>query len=329
MYRRTILEEEARLSQLCGEAYARYSSQVPRLFPLPWKYLSRSGLGGPRFSWTNPNLAGGRVIERALRLLSYPLLLRVAAAVHELDRGTPFHLPASTVSCAAGYFLLNAVGWCASRVMSGPVRAATRSTVAIAFSMQTKRRAFAAAGLVLVSVLSGWWLWDHRHYWFLHNFREVEPGRVYAGGYQYPAPLQRLLRQYHIKTVVSLRSEGEADDRQERAIVAANGARFVSVPIPLRDWNGRFASPKELLRARIDAVQEAADIMADPHCQPVFVHCWAGRHCVGSAIAIYRVKHCGWTEADARVELVRSGALSDRTQWPSRLLQVFCSQQQP
>ena len=66
-----------------------------------------------------------------------------------------------------------------------------------------KRLTYAlTAGLLLAL---GAWAWDHRDYWFANNFRAVEPGRIYAGGHQYPIPLKRILQRHHIKTVLSLR----------------------------------------------------------------------------------------------------------------------------
>src|SRR5262249_34017269 len=46
---------------------------------------------------------------------------------------------------------------------------------------------------VTVAALCGSWLWDHRGYWLVDNLRAVEPGRIYAGGYQYPMPLRRIV----------------------------------------------------------------------------------------------------------------------------------------
>ena len=38
---------------------------------------------------------------------------------------------------------------------------------------------------ILICLSAGsFWLWDHRSLWLADNFREVEPGRIYAGGYQ-------------------------------------------------------------------------------------------------------------------------------------------------
>jgi protein-S-isoprenylcysteine O-methyltransferase Ste14 len=118
VYRRTIRTEEAKLSQLCGATYAGYCKRVPRLFPLPWKYLAGRDATGPCFSWRNPNIAGGKELERSLRLLSYPLLFRLAAAFHEMRDWSLTGVSAATLLCAAGFVVMNALGWCSTRWMN-------------------------------------------------------------------------------------------------------------------------------------------------------------------------------------------------------------------
>lgn len=70
IYLPVMRREEAYLLSTFGEVYADYQRRIPRL--LPWRRpLPRSGLG---FSWRHPNLAQGREIPRALRILGSPLL---------------------------------------------------------------------------------------------------------------------------------------------------------------------------------------------------------------------------------------------------------------
>src|SRR5262245_41547323 len=46
--------------------------------------------------------------------------------------------------------------------------------------------------------------WDQRRFWTRYNFREVVPAQVYAGGFQSPATLRGVVKQFHIRTVVTL-----------------------------------------------------------------------------------------------------------------------------
>ena len=48
-------------------------------------------------------------------------------------------------------------------------------------------------------------IWRHGHdYVFLEQFRVVEPGRIYRGAWQQPWPMRRIIRRYHIRTILAL-----------------------------------------------------------------------------------------------------------------------------
>jgi protein tyrosine phosphatase (PTP) superfamily phosphohydrolase (DUF442 family) len=178
-----------------------------------------------------------------------------------------------------------------------------------------------AAVCGVAAILCGsaaWWLWDHRHYWIENNFRVVEPEKVYAGGYQYPKPLARIVEKHHIKTIVNLRGDDDMHDAQEREVLAAAGVQVHQVVIARGVPVGQ----------KLAAVEEAVAIVADPSNQPVFVHCWAGCHRTGAVIAVYRMRHCGWSEDAARAELRRWGGFSRGELWPDKVLRACCSPQQ-
>lgn len=169
---------------------------------------------------------------------------------------------------------------------------------------------------ILICLCAGsFWVWDHRGYWVADNFREVESSRIYAGGYQYPMPLARIIARYHIKTVVSLREGDDSYDSDEREVLEARGVKFVRAIIP-------YKVPEE---ERIARVEQAIDAITDPANQPVFVHCWSGCHRTGAVVAVYRVSRCGWTEQAARDELVDWGGTKLGSQWPTRLLHTYCT----
>jgi len=79
IYIPTMREEERHLSRLYPETYTRYQYRVPMIIPYR-RPLAKSKTG---FSWQNPNIATGREIPRAIRLLSYPLLFFVAGEVRD------------------------------------------------------------------------------------------------------------------------------------------------------------------------------------------------------------------------------------------------------
>src|SRR5436309_436906 len=92
-----------------------------------------------------------------------------------------------------------------------------------------------AVGLFLaLSIPGSDWLWKHRYFAFKNNFRVVQPGRIYAGAYQNRIPLEQIIDQYHIKTVLSLRESGDTYEEKELQVLARKGVQFRDVAIPFK-----------------------------------------------------------------------------------------------
>lgn len=73
IYLPVMRREENYLLETFGPAYEDYRTRIGRL--IPWRRpLPRTSQG---FRWTNPNIAEGREIPRALRILATPALLLV------------------------------------------------------------------------------------------------------------------------------------------------------------------------------------------------------------------------------------------------------------
>jgi tyrosine-protein phosphatase SIW14 len=97
-----------------------------------------------------------------------------------------------------------------------------------------------------------------------------------------------------VDLVVNLRNEADEIVR-ERALVEAQGMRYVSIP-----WRGK-ENPKpeqvveflDLLRANVDKI--------------VFVHCERGSERTGVMIACYRMSSEGWTAEQALTEMEAFG----------------------
>lgn len=132
------------------------------------------------------------------------------------------------------------------------------------------------------------------------HFHVVEDGRLYRSGQLSPETLDRVVREYGIRTVVSLRCLArEGDVRLENAEelwCAAQGIRY------LRFNPAAWGSPAG--RANLDAFLQAVD---DPAARPVLVHCFAGLHRTGVYCAVFRMERQGWTNADAIAEMYAAG----------------------
>lgn len=107
-------------------------------------------------------------------------------------------------------------------------------------------------------------------------FRGAQPGRE---GYD-------TLKRMGFRTVIDLRTTAN-----ERRQVEEAGMTAIAVPIEM-SRNG--------LREKVERV---VALMADPLNRPVFVHCRHGQDRTGIVMAAYRMKHQGWSLADAEAEM--------------------------
>ncbi len=132
--------------------------------------------------------------------------------------------------------------------------------------------------------------WKLRYHVMLKNVRVVEAGRIYRGGLQQPGPLRRLVRDYHIRTILSLR--GPCDG--EEAIARSMGVEWISIDMDEGLENGID-----------DELEAAAAVLADRSKQPVYFHCSSGRNRSNMIHAAYRMIVCGWSVEQAIAELER------------------------
>ena len=161
--------------------------------------------------------------------------------------------------------------------------------------------------LVLALVLgSGIMLVLRRDLWFEKRVHVVVPGQLVRGAWQRPGPLRRIISREAIKTIVTLTAINSADPkfREQAEVVRETGVRWVVVPM-----RGSRATPEQMALA--------ADLLADPACQPVFFHCVAGHHRTSLAHAAYLIRHRGYTadqawQAVARLQWARPDSAVDR-----------------
>jgi uncharacterized protein (TIGR01244 family) len=105
------------------------------------------------------------------------------------------------------------------------------------------------------------------------NYRLLKPGLA-AAGQPTPTALQGL-KAMGFRTVVNLRSEKEGP-ADEKAVVEAQGLRYVSIPI----------LPDTFSLADVQALEKVLD---DPAASPVLVHC-ASSNRVGAAWAVIQAR---------------------------------------
>jgi len=176
----------------------------------------------------------------------------------------------------------------------------------------TARRKWARRGLLLgLILLAGEQTWRHGHdYVFADRLAEVEPGRIYRGAWQKPWPMRRIVRDYHIKTVVALAHPADHPlPQQEQALARELGVKWVHVPIV--DLRG----PRES-RSVSDQLEAAAAVVADTRNQPVYFHCHHGINRASMVQMAYRMLYCGWTLEQASDEIDRNFGLVEASKGP-------------
>ena len=119
----------------------------------------------------------------------------------------------------------------------------------------------------------------------LPNFHRVDQG-VYRGGQPKKGGFETL-KKFGIKTVIDLRNER---GQTESAEAQSNGMQYFNFPME------RMGKPDD------ETVEKVLDIISNSNQQPVFVHCAKGADRTGTIIAVYRIKHDGWTSERAKAE---------------------------
>src|SRR5262245_19912361 len=132
------------------------------------------------------------------------------------------------------------------------------------------------------------------------SFRVVEPGVLYRSGQMSRAGLERVIGDYGIRTVITLRDpavSGKEPDWGEEEFCRQRDLKYVRIA-PQR-WGAADGGP-----APADAgVQTFLGIIADRANSPVLLHCFAGVHRTGAYLAVYRMEFDHWSNARALDEL--------------------------
>ena len=166
-----------------------------------------------------------------------------------------------------------------------------------------------AAGLGL-GALACQQAWRHGHdYLFAENFAVVEPGRIYRGAWQKTWPMQRIIRDHGIKTIVALAHPPKHPLAvRERELAQRLGVRWIHLPIV----EVRALGDEDVF----SQIDRAVDAISDPANQPAFFHCHHGVNRASMVQIAYRLRCSGWTLEQATAEIDRTFGLVQTSRGP-------------
>jgi protein tyrosine/serine phosphatase len=144
------------------------------------------------------------------------------------------------------------------------------------------------------------------------NFRVVREGVLYRSGQMRLTALKGVLKDYGIRTVVTLRDAAVPGDRPpdwaEEEYCKAEEINYVRIP-PRTWWSADGSVPAE------EGVCRFRQVMDDPDNYPVLIHCFAGLHRSGAFCAIYRMEYERWPLAEALAEMKALGYSNLDDEW--------------
>ena len=119
----------------------------------------------------------------------------------------------------------------------------------------------------------------------LHNYAEVDPGRLYRAARCDATGIRQLVENDHIRTVVNL-----ADKDDDCEAIHGCGLRYFHLRSDATTQNTR-------------QMKQFLSLMNDPANWPVYVHCDRGADRTGEAVGAYRIVYQNWTPQQAIDEL--------------------------
>jgi tyrosine-protein phosphatase SIW14 len=159
---------------------------------------------------------------------------------------------------------------------------------------------YSFAAFILVLLIGGPLAYAHHQHNRLRNFHVVRDGVLYRSGQLSLEGLQRVVHDYRIKTVVTLRYAQRPGDRppdlaEEEYCKTEEINHFRLVQ---KEWEAPDGTvPNEV------AVAKFREIMDNPANYPVLVHCLAGKHRTGAMCAVFRMEHDRWSNEQAMEEM--------------------------
>jgi tyrosine-protein phosphatase SIW14 len=138
----------------------------------------------------------------------------------------------------------------------------------------------------------------------LRAFRVVREDVLYRSGQLSLSGLKKTLRDYQIKTVISLRYSksdgGPPPDIQEELFCKSQDIAFRRIKLDAW-WASDNTVPAE------KGVRQFLKIMDSSTSFPVLIHCFAGAHRTGACCAIYRMEYERWPNEQAIAEMKECG----------------------
>lgn len=125
------------------------------------------------------------------------------------------------------------------------------------------------------------------------NLYQTEPW-LYRGGRPGPESLTSL-KALGVTTIVNLEREWfrrePSSVKEERRLAQEYGMQFIHIPL------------HPFFRPSAEDITTIMSILSNTSLRPIFIHCRRGSDRTGIAIAIFRVRHQGWTVKNAYVEM--------------------------
>jgi protein tyrosine/serine phosphatase len=154
------------------------------------------------------------------------------------------------------------------------------------------------------------------------NFHEVEAGRYYRSAQLAPADLDRVIRQYRIRSILNLRGRNVGTAWYDNEIATSRADDVIHLDYAISAENPvTVTQMKEILAMLHDAPK------------PVLVHCQAGSDRTGLVTALYRLSRgADPATAEQALSLWRYGHfpyLGSKTRAMDDSFQVFLSAMQP
>ena len=166
-----------------------------------------------------------------------------------------------------------------------------------------------AIAVLVIGVPIGYARYREKHF---RNFRVVQDRVLYRSGQMSLSALKRIIHDYEIKTVITLRDAsilGEPPpDQIEEQHCRKEELNYYRIP-PRRWWAPDGTVPAD------QGVRQFLEIMDDPKNYPVLIHCFAGAHRTGAFCAVYRMEYQHWTNADAIQEVKDFGYSNLDDEW--------------
>jgi protein-tyrosine phosphatase len=154
--------------------------------------------------------------------------------------------------------------------------------------------------LVVLVLIIGPVIFAEREVAHRRNFRVVEDGILYRSGRMTEDALKRVINDFGIRTVISLRDGTTAPDQAEEAFCNNQELNFVRIPPSV--WGDLGGEPPAE-----EGVRKFREVMSDRRNYPVLLHCLAGIHRTGIFTAIYRMEFDHWSNDQAMQEMRSCG----------------------